>query len=157
MPLSLALRAERKTNATVSGRVYESVTVWDADDGTKLFSQEANGGSVTFSPDGKQLLGHSGSYRVTVWDADKGQEIVSLKGHGGEVRSVAYSPDGKRIVRGEDQTVKVWDAAKAQVLRNLTGVHVLSTRLWTKLGSGKDGTYRTYATNTPFVHAVHGL
>ena len=35
----------------------------------------------------------------------------TLKGHSREVRSVAYSPDGKHIASGsDDNTVKVWDA-----------------------------------------------
>ncbi len=35
---------------------------------------------------------------VKVWDADKGSETLTLKGHTSVVRSVAFSPDGKRIV-----------------------------------------------------------
>ena len=37
---------------------------------------------------------------VKVWDADTGTEILTLKGHTGQVSSVAFSPDGKRIVSG---------------------------------------------------------
>ena len=37
---------------------------------------------------------------MKVWDADKGTETLTLKGHTGEVSSVAFSPDGKRIVSG---------------------------------------------------------
>jgi hypothetical protein len=57
-----------------------------------------------------------------VWDADKRQEILTLKGHTGEVRSVTYSPDGKRIVSGSaDKMLKVWDAQKGQELLCLKG------------------------------------
>ena len=38
--------------------------------------------------------------------------LWTLTGHSREVTSVAYSPDGIRIISGSaDNTVKVWDAA----------------------------------------------
>ena len=40
-----------------------------------------------------------------------GPQIACLRGHKKWVLSVAYSPDGRRIVTGsDDQTVRVWDA-----------------------------------------------
>ena len=40
------------------------------------------------------------------------EQKCTLTGHSREVTSVAYSPDGIRIISGSaDNTVKVWDAA----------------------------------------------
>ena len=59
---------------------------------------------------------------VKVWDAATGQEMLTLKGHTVAVSSVAFSPDGKRIVTGSrDKTVKVWDAATGQEMLTLKG------------------------------------
>jgi len=59
---------------------------------------------------------------LKVWDAGTGQEIRTIKGHTAEVTSVAYSPDGKRIVSGSfDKTLKVWDAGTGQEIRTMKG------------------------------------
>jgi WD40 repeat protein/serine/threonine protein kinase len=51
----------------------------------------------------------------------------TLRGHKGGVSSVAFSPDGTRLVSGSfDQTVKVWDAATGQEALALKGHKVTS-------------------------------
>jgi tRNA A-37 threonylcarbamoyl transferase component Bud32 len=50
------------------------------------------------------------------------RKALSLLGHTGEVRSVAVSADRRRIVSGgQDGTVKVWDAERAQQILTLKG------------------------------------
>ncbi|MBT4865890.1 MAG: protein kinase [Planctomycetaceae bacterium] len=50
------------------------------------------------------------------------KETLALKGHEGVVRSVAFSPDGKRIVSGgNDKTVRVWDTLTGKEVRTLSG------------------------------------
>tara|TARA_B100000029_G_scaffold376681_1_gene371284 strand:- start:191 stop:391 length:201 start_codon:yes stop_codon:yes gene_type:complete len=44
---------------------------------------------------------------------DVPKELHTLKGHTGYVNSVAFSPDGQRIVSGSwDKSVKIWDASE---------------------------------------------
>jgi WD40 repeat protein len=55
-------------------------------------------------------------------DAEKGQDPLILKGHKDVVRSVSFSPDGKRIASASfDQSVKVWDAETGKELPTLKG------------------------------------
>ena len=48
--------------------------------------------------------------------------LQTLEGHSGCVNSVAFSPDGQKIVSGsDDKTVKVWDATTGSLLQTLNG------------------------------------
>jgi WD40 repeat protein len=78
--------------------------------------------SVAFSPDGSRIVSadNPGSFLayhggVKVWDAATGQELLAPvtldRSLVGGVVSVAYSPDGKRLlVGGPDGTTKLLDA-----------------------------------------------
>jgi WD40 repeat protein len=105
------------------------------------------------SPDGKRMVsapalpGERGEVRV--WDTGTGQVQLTLQGLMGGVSSVAFSPDGKRIVTAEAGQVRnpaemkeakvsgpqdlwkpgkviVWDAETGQVQRTLQGPAGLS-------------------------------
>jgi len=108
-----------------NGRVRRELKVWDADKGTELRTLKGHNGGITnvsFSQDGKRIVGASDDNTVKVWDADMGTETLTLKGHKAPVLSVGFSPDGKRIVSASaDNTVKVWDADKGTETFTLKG------------------------------------
>ena len=55
-------------------------------------------------------------------EADWNACLQTLEGHGGSVFSVAFSPDGQRLVSGsDDNTVKIWDTASGGCLQTLQG------------------------------------
>jgi WD40 repeat protein len=96
------------------------IKVWDAQSGRQILTLKGHAREVTcmaFSPDGKRLASagapDSGGFvkddkggheippepgEIKVWDTATGQEIFTLKAGTGRVRSVCFSPDGKRLV-----------------------------------------------------------
>jgi WD40 repeat protein len=59
---------------------------------------------------------------VSVWDVETGRRVHELQGHGDEVTSVAFTPDGKRLVSGSfDRTVILWDLETGKEMRRFRG------------------------------------
>jgi WD40 repeat protein/tetratricopeptide (TPR) repeat protein len=160
------------TRIVTGGGEFEKpgeATVWDAQTGTALFELKGFKQSVTgvsFSPDGTRFVTGEGEQAnsrgtVKVWDAqtakhlydltEEGPEFVFTAGLRGE--SVAFSPDGTRIVIGgfRDQNsagadVKVVDARTGKTLvllrANRGAVHCVAfSRDGTRIATGgSDGT-----------------
>ncbi|MGP0089718.1 MAG: caspase family protein [Xanthobacteraceae bacterium] len=120
----------------VSGSADKTAKLWDAATGRLLqtfVGHTSNVVSVAFSPNGTRIA--SGSLdtfsngvpkaddkTIKIWDAASGRLLITLSGHKGHVWSVAFSPDGTRIVSASaDKTLKLWDAATGRLLRTFTG------------------------------------
>ncbi|MFV2067393.1 MAG: protein kinase [Pirellulales bacterium] len=79
----------------------EQLTLWP---GCTIFS-------LSFTPDGTQVVAACGDSKVRVWDAASGDVLAELD-HLAPVRAVAVSHDGKFIASGDSGgNVKLWDAA----------------------------------------------
>ena len=74
-------------------------------------------GPVAYSSNGLRIVAVSRD-SIKVWDVMSGRTIGSLVlGHGREVKSVAFSPDGSRVVYGsDDKTLQVWDILSRKVI-----------------------------------------
>lgn len=111
---SLAFSADGKKLATANNRLAR---VYDATLPEPKGIREINLNvgmypGVAWSPDGNTLaVTDNGGVRLLDWIQDK--ELHFLKGFGGQVRSVAYSRDGKRLVAagwdGKGGRITVWD------------------------------------------------
>jgi WD40 repeat protein len=97
----------------VTSTNHRVVRVWDAASGKELFQKSVPGDprSVTFSPDGKQLLvvNHGD---VLLWDARNGAPLGTFSGHQNQVYSAAFNREGTRVVTTSvDRTIRIWDVS----------------------------------------------
>ncbi|KAI9331807.1 WD40-repeat-containing domain protein [Zopfochytrium polystomum] len=80
--------------------------------------------AVQFAPDGKSVATASSDLTIRVWSIPQStgatastddspalaRPVACYKGHTSDVRSVAFSPNGSRLVSGSsDQTVRLWE------------------------------------------------
>ncbi|HEX5837996.1 MAG TPA: hypothetical protein VFY26_09195 [Anaerolineales bacterium] len=104
--------------------------IWDVKTGQRLLMmhEESEGAIINqlnFSPDGKRLVvacedGEMGW--ASIWDASTGEKLIRLSGHTIQVRSAAFSPDGKHLATASaDRTIKIWDASNGTELRTIYG------------------------------------
>ena len=122
-------------NRLVTSSYDGTAKVWDVTTGKELLTvDEAVDEGVegllvwwaTFSPDGSQVAtavatDFEGGW-TSIWDVETGQKMLTLPALGPTMRSVAYSPDGARIVTTEDdRTAKLWDASSGERLMTLYG------------------------------------
>jgi WD40 repeat protein len=81
------------------------------------------GYSVTFSPDGKQILTASfANSSAQLWDTVTGKLLREFTGQAGGIASVAFSPDGQYVLTGSaDKTAQLWEVKTGQLLNVFAG------------------------------------
>jgi len=76
--------------------------------------------SAVFATDEIRTISTDGS--IYIWESESGGEEMVLAGHGSGVSSVAFSPDGTRVLTGSgDNTAKLWDAQAGAEIRTFSG------------------------------------
>ena len=102
--------------------INQKTTVWDLNK-SKIISFGPNAfNSVTFSPDGKNILSTSKYSKIAkIWNPDSGKIKFTLKGHLSFLNSAYFSNDGQRIVTtSNDDTIRIWDSRKGDELLTLS-------------------------------------
>ena len=90
--------------------------------------------ALAFSPDDKRIVTSDDNSledcSVCVRDVSSGRRILCpSKGHTDTIQTVAYSPDGRRILSGSlDKTIIVWDSATGEILFGPFAAHSSTVR-----------------------------
>ncbi|MDX2041326.1 MAG: protein kinase [Acidobacteriota bacterium] len=75
--------------------------------------------TIAFSPDGRWLVTGSGyiglSGLIRLREAATGEVCFSWQGHGSEIKSAAFSPDGRMLATVGDSMIKVWGIPSGQL------------------------------------------
>jgi WD40 repeat protein len=99
-----------------------TVKVWDAATSALLLTYTGHANlvnDVAFDPGGSRIASCSSDATVQVWEAATGVRDLSCV-HANVV-SVAFSPDGSRLVSGGTATAQVWSASTGQLLLTVDG------------------------------------
>ena len=102
-----------------SASYTEPAALWDMRTGDRIGTLGGSATSISFSPDGSQVL--TGSFDVEVWDAVTGNRILATQQDRHFYCEAAFSPRGNLIASyGYGEPVELWDAR--------TGEHSLTVR-----------------------------
>jgi WD40 repeat protein len=137
----------------IVGASDNAVRIWDVATGqpvgAPLEGHTDTVNAVAFSPDGRRIVSGSDDETIRIWDVatgklarppirtpypyrdDPGKSVLS------GVRSVAFSPDGRRIASGsQDETIRIWNAATGRPI----GLPLAGHQWWVEnIGFSPDG------------------
>lgn len=170
-----ALRDEhRLLTADIGNRVRE----WDlaADEVIRVFEGHTTSTTlgVAFSPEGQWVASGGVEGSIRLWERSSGRQVRTFEGHGSGTATVAFSPDGRRLLATRSvprPSAQWWDVETGQVVgefpwdagwptaavtsgdgtRLATGTQDPRVRIW----NGNTGVLeRTLVTRAAWVHSL---
>ncbi len=108
----LALSPDGRTIATAGIYEYSQPRFWDIYSGNSTGKLDGlnSRGHIAFSRDGRYLFDGGEEGEIDIWDIGTGRMVQSLNCRGW-VRSIAVSPDGRKLAVASSKYITMWDIA----------------------------------------------
>jgi WD40 repeat protein len=118
----LALAFSRDSRLLAAGFRDGVVKVWDLTtrEVKNTFVHTAQVNAVAFAPHENVLASAGKDLTIKFWDLGTGVEQRTFAGLASEVRSIAFSPDGRQFAAA-DHSVRLWDLATGKQTRMYKG------------------------------------
>jgi WD40 repeat protein len=75
--------------------------------------------AITFSADGKTLVGVGKNHALHLWDVTTGEEKPLAPGHASPVAQIAFGPDGRSLVSHGLDGIRVWSTQDGKLQRHV--------------------------------------
>lgn len=101
---------------------WATLRIWDLTTGRVVIgpwsgSSSTQVSAVTFSPDGTRVASSGNDRAVRFWDTATGSPVGSVVDGGiDSIDSVAYSPDGRRLIGAGTGALRMWDPSTGQTI-----------------------------------------
>jgi RNA polymerase sigma factor (sigma-70 family) len=123
---SLMLSPNGRTLALLT--LNKGIRLWDLKSGAAGPQIKSATDFCAFSPDGKTLLGATGT-SLARWDVATGKAIypdTKALGHSGPVHALAFTKNGSQLISSStvDQTMRMWNVAARQPVRQVDAAKI---------------------------------
>lgn len=128
-----AIAVTPDSNIVVSGGDDNAIKIWQLATGKLLRSFEGHdrGGvtAIQIAHDGRYFVSGGGDNIVKLWELGTGKLIKGFVGHSDSIRSIAMTPDGRRIVSSGDfhspgdsrDGFRLWNVETGDLVRTFQG------------------------------------